>query len=64
MQIIFAKGGHYALKELSESGYDVVSLDWTIEPGHAKTVCKEGQVFQGNMDPCALYSPKVGDEKV
>ena len=31
-QIVFAKGAHYALGELSTSGYDVLGLDWTIDP--------------------------------
>jgi len=35
-QVIFAKDAHYALEELSTSGYDVVSLDWTITPEHAR----------------------------
>jgi hypothetical protein len=34
--IIFAKGGHYALAELGESGYDVVGLDWTVKPEEAR----------------------------
>jgi len=36
LQVIFAKDAHYALEELSTSGYDVVSLDWTIAPEHAR----------------------------
>lgn len=34
--IVFAKDGHYALTELSKSGYDVISLDWTISPRLAR----------------------------
>jgi len=56
---VFAKGGHYALKSLANSGYDVVGLDWTIDPGVAREVCEEsGVTLQGNLDPCALYAPK------
>jgi len=56
---VFAKGGHYALKNLANSGYDVVGLDWTIDPSIAREVCEEsGVTLQGNLDPCALYAPK------
>ena len=34
--MIFAKDVQYALQELSTSGYEVVSLDWTVEPQHAR----------------------------
>ncbi|XP_064415820.1 uroporphyrinogen decarboxylase isoform X1 [Latimeria chalumnae] len=56
--IIFAKDAHYALEELSESGYEVVGLDWTIHPGVARERTGNRVTLQGNMDPCALYAPK------
>uniref|UniRef100_A0A3B4GZ90 Uroporphyrinogen decarboxylase n=1 Tax=Pundamilia nyererei TaxID=303518 RepID=A0A3B4GZ90_9CICH len=56
--IVFAKDAHYALEELSQSNYEVVGLDWTIDPLSARE-CTGGKVsLQGNMDPCALYAPK------
>jgi len=56
---VFAKGGHYALKSLASSGYDVIGLDWTIDPSVAREVCEQsGVTLQGNLDPCALYAPK------
>ena len=36
LQIIFAKDAHYVLEELSVSGYEVVSVDWTNEPELAR----------------------------
>jgi len=36
LQVIFAKDGHYALTELTASGYEVVSVDWTIRPELAR----------------------------
>jgi len=53
--VIFAKGGHSALKELSETGYNVVGLDWTIDPTTAREVVKPGTVLQGNLDPVCLF---------
>ena len=35
-QVVFAKDAHFALEDLSNCGYDVVSLDWTIKPKHAR----------------------------
>jgi len=55
---VFAKGGHYALASLAKSGYDVVGLDWTVDPELAREVVGPGVTLQGNMDPCALYAPK------
>lgn len=40
VQIVFAKDGHYGLEDLSDSGYEVVSLDWTIDPRSARLVSK------------------------
>ena len=33
---MFAKSVHYALEELATSGYDVISLDWTMEPNQSR----------------------------
>ncbi|RCI05114.1 Uroporphyrinogen decarboxylase in heme biosynthesis [Rhizopus stolonifer] len=52
---IFAKGSWYALSDLSESNYEVVSLDWTIDPAYARQMTSDKVALQGNMDPTALY---------
>ena len=57
--IIFAKDGHYVLEELAQSHYEVVGLDWSIEPKKARQVCGHSVTFMGNLDPCALYANKV-----
>ncbi|KAL0074902.1 uroporphyrinogen decarboxylase [Phycomyces blakesleeanus] len=54
---IFAKGAWYALEDLTNIEYDVVSLDWTIDPEYARKVTKDQVVLQGNMDPNTLYAP-------
>jgi len=53
--VVFAKGGHYAINELSKSGYNVVGLDWTIDPKVGRQLAEPGTVLQGNMDPVALF---------
>ena len=64
LQTVFAKGGHYALGSLAKSGYDVIGLDWAIDPKEAR--CKVGPnvTVQGNLDPCALYAPKEDLEAI
>ncbi|XP_041064583.1 uroporphyrinogen decarboxylase [Carcharodon carcharias] len=54
--IVFAKDAHYALEDLSKSGYEVVGLDWTIQPRVARERTGNKVTLQGNMDPCALYA--------
>lgn len=54
--IIFAKDAHYALSDLKDLGYDVVGLDWTIDPLYARQQTSNSVALQGNMDPCALYA--------
>ncbi|ORZ01510.1 uroporphyrinogen decarboxylase [Syncephalastrum racemosum] len=53
--VIFAKGAWYALEDLVDIGYDVMSLDWTIDPAYAREVTQDKIVLQGNMDPTVLY---------
>ncbi|KAJ2413964.1 Uroporphyrinogen decarboxylase in heme biosynthesis [Coemansia sp. IMI 209128] len=69
---VFAKGAHYALELLAtETLYDVVSLDWTVDPRIARArvdaavaAARPGAgprsvVLQGNLDPTIL----LGDEE-
>ncbi|XP_071492479.1 uroporphyrinogen decarboxylase-like [Diadema antillarum] len=56
--IVFAKGANYAVAELAQSGYDVMSLDWDIQPQVARSLAGQDVTLQGNLDPCALYSSK------
>ena len=56
---MFPKGGHYALKDLSATAYDVIGIDWTVNPAEARKVVGDNVTLQGNLDPCALYASKV-----
>jgi uroporphyrinogen decarboxylase len=55
--VVFAKGAHYALPALAQSGYDVVSIDWTLSPGEARQRIQttSSVTLQGNLDPCILF---------
>nr|QIZ30869.1 uroporphyrinogen decarboxylase-like protein [Halisarca dujardinii] len=53
--VVFAKGAHYAIEKLAMTSYDVLGLDWSMDPQLARSQCGE-KVLQGNLDPCALYT--------
>jgi uroporphyrinogen decarboxylase len=57
--IHYANGASTLLDDFVSLGVDVVGLDWRIDLSQA--VRKHpGQVFQGNLDPCALFaSPEI-----
>lgn len=56
--VVFAKGAWYALDDLCDSGYQVVSLDWLQDPAQAVAIAKGRVVLQGNADPGVLYGGK------
>jgi uroporphyrinogen decarboxylase len=51
---LFAKGANQSLSLLSQAGYDVIGLDWTIEPFAARRIVGDNITLQGNMDPSIL----------
>jgi uroporphyrinogen decarboxylase len=54
--IVFAKNAHYATDALADTDYDVISLDWTMDPQAARLLVGDRAVLQGNLDPAALYA--------
>ncbi|KAL1493393.1 hypothetical protein ABEB36_011454 [Hypothenemus hampei] len=57
--VLFAKGGWYCLEEQAELGYEVLGIDWTIEPQFVRKLLHNKKItLQGNLDPTALYAPK------
>jgi uroporphyrinogen decarboxylase len=61
--VVFAKAAWYALEGLAQSDYDVISLDWTHDPAHARRRVGSKKVLQGNMDPNVLYGPQANITK-
>lgn len=61
MQIAFPKGATLESIELfaKEAGYDVIGLDWTVDPIEARKRVGPNVTLQGNMDPTALYATEV-----
>jgi uroporphyrinogen decarboxylase len=56
--ILFAKGAFHSLKQIAETGCDVVGLDWTMDIGLARTEIGNKVALQGNLDPTVLFAPQ------
>ena len=59
--VCFARNAHYALEVLSDpakSGYNILSLDWTLDPKEARRRTGGRVTLQGNADPAVLYASK------
>lgn len=56
--IAFPKGATMnSLKILAkDKSYEVIGLDWTVDPVEARKQLGPDVTLQGNMDPCAMYS--------
>ncbi|MEQ8280476.1 MAG: uroporphyrinogen decarboxylase [Deltaproteobacteria bacterium] len=61
--IVFAKGAHSSLEELSQCGADVLGVDWTLPLDVAAEMTKNRVVLQGNLDPCVLLGPVENIER-
>jgi len=52
----FAKGANHSLGLLAEHGeYEVLGLDWCIEPTEARRIVGNKITLQGNLDPSVLF---------
>jgi uroporphyrinogen decarboxylase len=61
--ILFAKGANFALKHLAENTtYDVLGLDWCIDPLEARKLVGNRVALQGNMDPSVLVGGRPAIE--
>ncbi|KAI0698919.1 uroporphyrinogen decarboxylase [Cytidiella melzeri] len=62
--ILFAKGANHALESLAkDAGYDVLGLDWVIEPSLARELVQDRVALQGNLDPNVLYGGREAIER-
>ena len=53
--IVFARGAHHALNVLADTEYDVIGLDWTMDPVAARKETGR-KSLQGNLDPAVLFA--------
>ncbi len=55
--ILYINGSAGILERMSQSGVDIISLDWTVDMAQARA--RLGAIgVQGNLDPCALFGSK------
>lgn len=43
----------------AEMGYDVIGIDWTVDPVKARQDVGPNVTLQGNLDPQDLYKSQV-----
>ncbi|XP_071119007.1 uroporphyrinogen decarboxylase-like [Haliotis cracherodii] len=53
--VVFAKDAHYATEQLATIGFDVVQIDWTQNPTHARRLAGTKVTLQGNLDPVMVF---------
>lgn len=53
--VLFAKGAGHSLKEQSKLGYDVIGIDWTVDPIEARKEVGPNITLQGNLWPEDMY---------
>lgn len=56
--IFFAKGVHFGLEKMANSGANVLGLDWTMNLSEVRNQVGDKVALQGNMDPTILYANK------
>lgn len=54
---IFAKGGGHSLEEQAQLGYEVIGLDYNVDPEDARRRVGPNITVQGNLDPQDMYKP-------
>lgn len=57
--VLFAKGAGHSLKEQAELGFEVIGLDWTVDPIEARNAVGPNVTLQGNLNPEDMYKSPV-----
>lgn len=57
--VLFAKGGAHSLSEQADCGYEVIGLDYSIDPIEARKAVGPNVTLQGNLDPAHMKLPQV-----
>lgn len=63
--VYYINGSFHLLPIMSETGADVISLDWKTDMGEAKRLIGDKVALQGNLDPNVLFcKPDIIRKKV
>lgn len=57
--ILFAKGGGHSLFEQAKCGYEVIGVDYNVDPIEARKAVGPNVTLQGNLNPADMYLPEV-----
>lgn len=57
--VLYAKGGGHSLTEQAECGYEVIGLDYNVDPIEARKAVGPNVTVQGNLHPADMYLPQV-----
>ncbi|OCH93579.1 uroporphyrinogen decarboxylase [Obba rivulosa] len=61
---LFPKGANTSIPSIAqEAGYDVIGIDWCIEPSVARQLVGDKIALQGNLDPGLLYGGREAIER-
>ncbi|KAH9943027.1 uroporphyrinogen decarboxylase [Epithele typhae] len=61
---LFAKGANTSLAAIARTaGYDVVGIDWCVDPADARAAVGDKVALQGNLDPNVLYGGREAIER-
>lgn len=54
--VLYVNGGGHMLELLAGLGPDVISVDWRVDPRHARATIGDRCALQGNLDPSTLFA--------
>lgn len=57
--VLFAKGGGHSLSEQAQCGYEVIGVDYNVDPIEARKAVGPNVTLQGNLNPADMYLPEV-----
>lgn len=57
--VYFAKGGGHSLREQADCGYEVIGLDYNVDPIEARNAVGPNVTLQGNLNPADMYKTPV-----
>lgn len=61
---LFSKGAIASVNDVADLNCNTIGLDWNMDPQTIRDHIKENRTIQGNLDPCALYSPHSDVERL